>query len=239
MRFDKKFTFNRKRILSYWRFEFKKGRQSPNMKKKWEDYYALLQVPQDAKAKEIKESYTNLDRRYTQSDSKRDRDLIPSIKEAYNVLVNSKKRKEYDKEWLKRQDPDFSEEAEKTSEINPMSPTDWNKSALGDDDPMKKIKQKSARSVWLYTLSAWLWLAIMAWILTIRKMYWLIIVNIGLIVGFVKVYKTVKMYWKSTGRSLKLLYILTVAVGVGALVFGYLLNEWFYEFLLRNNIIIG
>ena len=63
------------------------------------DYYQVLGVPKDAEAGEIKKSYRKLARKYHPDANKGDRtaeERFKEISEAYDVLSDSERRKEYD-----------------------------------------------------------------------------------------------------------------------------------------------
>ena len=66
------------------------------------DYYKTLGVPKDAKADEIKKAYRKLARKYhpdtTVGDADRDKaeERFKEISEAYDVLSDTSRRKEYD-----------------------------------------------------------------------------------------------------------------------------------------------
>jgi molecular chaperone DnaJ len=63
------------------------------------DYYKTLGVPKDAKADEIKKSYRKLARKFHPDANKGDvasEDRFKEISEAYDVLSDAKRRKEYD-----------------------------------------------------------------------------------------------------------------------------------------------
>jgi len=63
------------------------------------DYYKVLAVPKDAKADQIKKSYRQLARKYHPDANKGDsasEERFKEISEAYNVLSDDKRRKEYD-----------------------------------------------------------------------------------------------------------------------------------------------
>src|SRR3954465_14690346 len=63
------------------------------------DYYSALGVPKDASAAEIKKTYRKLARQYHPDANKGDaaaEEKFKEISEAYDVLSDDKKRKEYD-----------------------------------------------------------------------------------------------------------------------------------------------
>ena len=63
------------------------------------DYYKVLGVPKDAEAGEIKKSYRKLARKYHPDANKSDKgaeERFKEISEAYDVLSDSTRRKEYD-----------------------------------------------------------------------------------------------------------------------------------------------
>src|SRR5881398_2541974 len=63
------------------------------------DYYAALGVPKDATAADIKKTYRKLARQYHPDANKGDaaaEEKFKEISEAYDVLSDDKKRKEYD-----------------------------------------------------------------------------------------------------------------------------------------------
>src|SRR5947209_20392216 len=63
------------------------------------DYYAALGVPKDASAAEIKKTYRKLARQYHPDANKGDsaaEEKFKEISEAYDVLSDDKRRKEYD-----------------------------------------------------------------------------------------------------------------------------------------------
>ena len=63
------------------------------------DYYKILGVKKSAKTKDIKKRYRELARKHhpdTNEGSKKAEEIFKRISEAYEVLGNAKKRKEYD-----------------------------------------------------------------------------------------------------------------------------------------------
>src|SRR4051794_35236895 len=63
------------------------------------DYYAALGVPKDASAAEVKKTYRKLARQYHPDANKGDaaaEEKFKEVSEAYDVLSDEKKRKEYD-----------------------------------------------------------------------------------------------------------------------------------------------
>ena len=63
------------------------------------DFYKVLGVPKDAKADEIKKAYRKLARRYHPDANKGDaaaEERFKEISEAYDVLADDKRRREYD-----------------------------------------------------------------------------------------------------------------------------------------------
>ena len=75
------------------------------------DYYKVLGIQRDAKASEIKKRYRELARQHhpdTNSGSKRSEENFKRISEAYEVLGNAKKRKEYDRLRTASQRPSAS-----------------------------------------------------------------------------------------------------------------------------------
>ena len=73
------------------------------------DYYAILEISRKASAKEIKQAYRRLARRYhpdLHPGDKFDEDMFKAINEAYEVLSDPVKRQEYGRlqeELLKRE----------------------------------------------------------------------------------------------------------------------------------------
>jgi len=64
------------------------------------DYYKILGVKKSAKSKDIKKRYRELARKHhpdTNQGSKKAEETFKRISEAYEVLGNSKNRKEHDK----------------------------------------------------------------------------------------------------------------------------------------------
>src|SRR4030066_329362 len=64
------------------------------------DYYAILEISRKASAKEIKQAYRRLARRYhpdLHPGDKFDEDMFKAINEAYEVLSDPEKRREYDR----------------------------------------------------------------------------------------------------------------------------------------------
>src|SRR5664280_997115 len=59
------------------------------------DYYKAIGVPKDAKPAEIKKAYRKLARRY-HPDANKAEERFKEISEAYDVLSDEKRRKEYD-----------------------------------------------------------------------------------------------------------------------------------------------
>ncbi|HLZ36761.1 MAG TPA: DnaJ domain-containing protein, partial [Mycobacteriales bacterium] len=63
------------------------------------DYYAVLGVPKDASAADIKKSYRKLARKFHPDANRGDpkaEERFKEISEAYDVLSDDKRRKEYD-----------------------------------------------------------------------------------------------------------------------------------------------
>jgi curved DNA-binding protein len=76
---------------------------------KYKDYYAMLGVPRDAKAEDIKRAYRRLARKYHPDVSKERNaeERIKEINEAYEVLKDAQKRHAYDQlgaDWQAGQD---------------------------------------------------------------------------------------------------------------------------------------
>jgi hypothetical protein len=64
------------------------------------DYYAILEISRNASAKEIKQAYRRLARRYhpdLHPGDKFDEDMFKAVNEAYEVLSDPVKRREYDR----------------------------------------------------------------------------------------------------------------------------------------------
>jgi hypothetical protein len=64
------------------------------------DYYAILEISRNASAKEIKQAYRRLARRYhpdLHPGDKFDEDMFKAVNEAYEVLSDPEKRREYDR----------------------------------------------------------------------------------------------------------------------------------------------
>ena len=68
------------------------------------DYYAVLEVSFGASQEEIKKSYGMLIKKYhpdiTQFDKKYSEEKTKILNEAYSVLSDAEKRKEYDKKYF-------------------------------------------------------------------------------------------------------------------------------------------
>jgi hypothetical protein len=64
------------------------------------DYYAILEISRNASAKEIKQAYRRLAQRYhpdIHPGDKFDEEMFKAVNEAYEVLSNPEKRREYDR----------------------------------------------------------------------------------------------------------------------------------------------
>jgi len=70
----------------------------------WEDYYSILQVHYRAEPDMISTAYRRLSKRYHPdiNRSKYAEDMMKRINLAYSVLIEAKKRAEYNREWLER-----------------------------------------------------------------------------------------------------------------------------------------
>ena len=66
----------------------------------WRGYYAILGVSQDANFQEIKKSYRKLAKKYhpDRNKSANAEETIKKINEAFEILSDRKKRKQYDLE---------------------------------------------------------------------------------------------------------------------------------------------
>ena len=83
------------------------------------DYYAILEVKSDATQEEIKKAYISLVKKYhpdvTTFDKKYSEEKVKVVNEAYSVLSDTIKRRDYDKEFFKaKQDIPFSENYRET-----------------------------------------------------------------------------------------------------------------------------
>jgi curved DNA-binding protein CbpA len=67
------------------------------------DYYSILNIPRNATEKEIKKAYRNQAKKFhpDSSDAEGSEDIFKEINEAYKVLSNAKKKKEYDASFSK------------------------------------------------------------------------------------------------------------------------------------------
>ncbi len=67
------------------------------------DFYKILGVPKDASPEEIKKAFREKAKRYHPDLNKEYSDYFKKITEAYNTLIDSEKRKEYDKYFVEKE----------------------------------------------------------------------------------------------------------------------------------------
>jgi DnaJ-class molecular chaperone len=80
------------------------------------NYYEILNVDRQANTKEIKLAYYRLAKLYHPDKSNSDRDLFVKINEAYNILIDPIKRKDYDRSIYNVENESSDEEEEFTFE---------------------------------------------------------------------------------------------------------------------------
>ena len=85
------------------------------------DWYRILEIPDNANEQEIKAAYRKLVKKYhpdTHARDKNNTEKFNDISEAYRILGNTEKRREYDKRRNKSTKSDFFQEHDETVEGN-------------------------------------------------------------------------------------------------------------------------
>ena len=216
---------------------------------KWEDYYAIMELSPDATPLMIAEAREKMDRRYHVGNtaSRMERDKAKQVIKAYSVLNNPHAREKYDKTWEKMKNK-VSSANEKTAQKKgedagagqaQLVSRDKSRKFDDDDDPTLRIKQKSFKAIKRTAIFIWVWLGIMAWLFTIRKLGWLLVINIGFVIAWFNQFKKNVAQWKAVGWNTRTPWIISICVVLAALLFGTFLNDIIYNVLTSLGIFTG
>jgi DnaJ-class molecular chaperone len=120
----------------------------------YKDYYAVLGVPKNAAAKDIKSAYRKLARKWhpdaNPTDTKKAEEKFKEISEAYEVLGDAEKRQKYDalgSDWSRAAQQAEAQNRHRTTEVRADSPISSTRSSRASGAARNRAARRPSRSV--------------------------------------------------------------------------------------------